>query len=252
MLERADRVGGRTASFTQDGFSPFDYGPDPSYLLSHPPLREIFGACGHDLDDSRSICAASIRCTGCSSTTGNTFDATADVDRLTAEAAADQPRRCPERAALSEREHAPSSTSSSRSCSGPFHGLMDWARMDMLRAFSRCSGPGRRSIRTCGAGSGTKTCASLQFQSKYLGMSPFKCPSLFTIRRACRIRVFGQCSTRSAAATRSPRHRPAWRPGWASDHPLLGPPAEETPFSGAPRNGPCARPRRSMPPMPWW
>lgn len=47
VLERSDRVGGRCASFMQDGFT-FDYGP--TFYLYPSVLRETFAACGRSLD----------------------------------------------------------------------------------------------------------------------------------------------------------------------------------------------------------
>ena len=67
VLERADRVGGRTASFTQDGFT-FDYGP--TFYLYPTILREIFGACGHGfLDPGSSLPALESDLPAASSTT---------------------------------------------------------------------------------------------------------------------------------------------------------------------------------------
>src|SRR5688500_8362002 len=47
VLERLDRVGGRTATIGDGGFK-FDLGP--TFFLYPRVLREIFAACGRDLD----------------------------------------------------------------------------------------------------------------------------------------------------------------------------------------------------------
>jgi len=83
VLERRDSVGGRTASFLQDGFT-FDNG---STFFLHPAvLREVFETCGRDLYreiDLRRLDPMYLL----QFDDGNTFDATRDVDRLTAKAA---------------------------------------------------------------------------------------------------------------------------------------------------------------------
>jgi len=176
VLERADRVGGRTASFTQDGFT-FDYGP--TFYLYPTILREIFGACGHDLDaevDLRRLDPMY----RLQFDDGNTFDATADVDRLTAEAARISPEDAPNvRRYLSE--NSAKFDVFKPILQRPFHGLMDWARMDMLRAFPlfRPWATVDQDLRRWFRHEDLRLAFS--FQSKYLGMSPFKCPSLFTI-----------------------------------------------------------------------
>jgi phytoene desaturase len=55
---------------------------------------------------------------------------------------------------------------------------------------------------------------AFSFQTKYLGMSPFQCPSLFTILSFLEYEhgVFHPW----AAAARSPRRWPRWRAAWAS------------------------------------
>ena len=176
VLERSDRVGGRTASFEQDGFT-FDYGP--TFYLYPDVLREIFSACGADLDaevDLRRLDPMY----RLQFDDGNTFDATPDVDRLTAEAAkidADDARNV--KAYLQEQidKFAVFKPILQR----PFHGPRDLARLDMLKAFPlfRPWLTVDRDLRRFFKHPDLRLAFS--FQSKYLGMSPFKCPSLFTI-----------------------------------------------------------------------
>ncbi len=176
VLERADRVGGRTASFTQGGFT-FDYGP--TFYLYPAILREIFAACGQDFDaevDLRRLDPMY----RLQFDEGNTFDATPDVDRLTEQAARISPADAP-----NVRAYLAGNTAKFAAfkpiLQRPFHGLMDWARLDMLRAFPlfRPWATVDRDLRRWFRHPDLRLAFS--FQSKYLGMSPFKCPSLFTI-----------------------------------------------------------------------
>jgi phytoene desaturase len=176
VLERADRVGGRTASFTQDGFT-FDYGP--TFYLCPDILREIFATCGYDFDaevDLRRLDPMY----RLQFDDGNTFDATPDVERLTAEAARISPEDAPNvRRYLTE--NSAKFDVFRPILQRPFHGLRDWVRMDMLRAFPlfRPWATVDQDLRRWFKNEDLRLAFS--FQSKYLGMSPFKCPSLFTI-----------------------------------------------------------------------
>ena len=176
VLERSDRVGGRTASFSQDGFT-FDYGP--TFFLYPQVLREIFGACGRDFDaevDLRRL-EPMYRL---QFDDGNTFDATPDVERLTAEAARISPEDAPNvRRYLTENT---AKFDAFRSIlQRPFLGPRDLMQADMLRSL-----PWLRPHKTIDADlrrwfKHPDLRLAFSFQSKYLGMSPFKCPSLFTI-----------------------------------------------------------------------
>ena len=176
VLERADRVGGPTASFTQDGFT-FDYGP--TFYLYPEGLREIFAACGRVLDDEVELKRLDPMYR-LQFDDGNTFDATPDVERLTAEAARISPEDAP-----NVRRYLIENTGKfdlfKPILQRPFNGPRDLLRMDMLRAFpmlrptKTVDGDLRRWFKH------PDLRLAFSFQSKYLGMSPFKCPSLFTI-----------------------------------------------------------------------
>jgi phytoene desaturase len=176
VIEREDRVGGRTASFTQDGFT-FDYGP--TFYLYPDVLREIFAACGRSLDEEVDLRKLDPMYR-LHFDDGNTFDATPDVERLTAEAA----RISPEDAKNVERylnENIAKFDVFKPILQRPFNGPRDLARMDMLKAFPlfRPWLTVDQDLRRWFKHPDLRLAFS--FQSKYLGMSPFKCPSLFTI-----------------------------------------------------------------------
>ena len=176
VLEKSDRVGGRTASFTQDGFT-FDYGP--TFYLYPEGLREIFDACGRSLDEEVELKRLDPMYR-LHFHDGNTFDATPDVERLTAEAARISPADAP-----NVHRYLTENTSKfdvfKPILQRPFNGPRDLFRMDMLRAF-----PLFRPWLTVDQDLNRwfkhpDLRLAFSFQSKYLGMSPFKCPSLFTI-----------------------------------------------------------------------
>ena len=176
VIEREDRVGGRTASFTQDGFT-FDYGP--TFYLYPDVLREIFDACGYSLDEEVDLRRLDPMYR-LHFEDGNTFDATPDVERLTAEAA----RISPSDAKNVERylnENIAKFDVFKPILQRPFNGPRDLARMDMMRAFPlfRPWLTVDQDLRRWFKHPDLRLAFS--FQSKYLGMSPFKCPSLFTI-----------------------------------------------------------------------
>ncbi len=176
VLERGDRVGGRTASFTQDGFT-FDYGP--TFFLYPQVLREIFGAAGFDFDAEVPMQRLDPMYR-LQFDDGRTFDATPDIDRLTAEAAHLSPADAP-----NVRRYLANNAAKFDSfvpiLQRPFLGMRDLMRADMVRAFPKLrpwasvDGHLRRWFRD------SDLRLAFSFQSKYLGMSPFKCPSLFTI-----------------------------------------------------------------------
>lgn len=176
VLERGDRVGGRTASIEQDGFT-FDVGP--TFFLYPEILREIFAACGRSFDAEVDL----IRLDPfyrLQFQDGRRFEATADVDRLVAEIA-----RIDERDA---RNVVPYLTANKAKFTvfkpilqRHFPGLGSVFRRDMARALPRL-----RPWATVDSDLGRyfrnpDVRLAFSFQSKYLGMSPFKCPSLYTI-----------------------------------------------------------------------
>jgi phytoene desaturase len=153
----------------------FRYRP---HLLPLPQIpREIFAACGFDFDAmvpmTRLDPMYRLRFED-----GRTFDATPDVERLKAEVARSTRGRGGRRA-LPRRE--PRKFEAFRPVlQKPFLHLGAFADMDMVRRCPPC-GPGRRWTRTSALVPQPGHAARLLVPVKYLGMSPFKCPSLFTI-----------------------------------------------------------------------
>ena len=176
VLERSDRVGGRTASFTQDGFT-FDYGP--TFYLYPQVLRQIFSACGYDLDDHVALTRLDPMYR-LQFDDGVTFDATADVDKLIEEV-----RRISPGDVGGVKAYLAANTAKFDLfvpiLQRPFLGMRDLMRMDMLRAFPKLRPWATVDMDLKRWFKHPDLRLAFSFQSKYLGMSPFKCPSLFTI-----------------------------------------------------------------------
>ncbi|PYE85956.1 phytoene desaturase [Pseudoroseicyclus aestuarii] len=176
VIERADRVGGRTAAIEQDGFT-FDVGP--TFFLYPESLEAIFAACGRHLWDEVELTRLDPMYR-LQFDDGVRFEATADVDAL-----AEQVAVIDKDDARNVRAYLDANRAKFDSflpiLRRPFLGLRDILRGDMLRAL-----PNLRPWSGVDADLGRwfknpDVRLAFSFQSKYLGMSPFKCPSLFTI-----------------------------------------------------------------------
>ncbi|MEM9877852.1 MAG: phytoene desaturase family protein [Pseudomonadota bacterium] len=176
VLESQDRVGGRTASFSQDGYT-FDYGP--TFYLYPDVLREIFAQCGRSLDDEVDLRRLEPMYR-LQFEDGKTFDATPDVEELTRQAAHLSPEDAPNVAKYLNENKAKFDVFKPL-LQRPFVNFLDFLKMDMLKAL-----PLFRPWLTVDQDlkrwfKDPALRLAFSFQSKYLGMSPFKCPSLFTI-----------------------------------------------------------------------
>jgi len=176
VIERADRVGGRTSGFSE---GPYRFDTGPTFFLYPEVLREIFASAGRDFDAlvpmARLDPMYRLRFED-----GQTFDASADMERLKAEVA----RIDPEDARHVEAYFADNAAKFEAFrpvLQKPFLGLGAFLDLDMARAL-----PHLRPWATVDSDLGRwfrnpLVRLAFSFQSKYLGMSPFKCPSLFTI-----------------------------------------------------------------------
>jgi phytoene desaturase len=177
IFERLDVPGGRTSTIsTPEGFR-FDLGP--TFFLYPRVLEDIFTACGYDLrrevemvrldPQYRLIFGA-----------GGELLATPDVARMEAEVSrlspADQGSFTRFMQATREKfaRFAPF-------LEQPFESWIDLASPDLIKLM-----PILKPWRSLDAELGTffsdeRIRLAFTFQSKYLGMSPFRCPSLFSI-----------------------------------------------------------------------
>ena len=176
VLERREEIGGRSASLELDGFS-FDRGP--TFFLYPRVLEEIFADCGRSLRDEVDL----IRLDPMYHLifeAGGSMRATSDLARLRREVA----KLCPE-----DARRLPAAMADGRAKIGVFQPVLERPFLSPLALLSPAllkSLPWLRPFRSLDDDlarhfSDPRVRLAFSFQSKYLGMSPFKCPSLFTI-----------------------------------------------------------------------
>ncbi|KAB2641423.1 MAG: phytoene desaturase, partial [Verrucomicrobia bacterium] len=176
VIERLPTVGGRTSSIEADGFK-FDLGP--TFFLYPRVLEEIFAAAGTSLraevemvrlDPQYRIIFGG----------GGQIDATPDIARMEQQIAALAPADAPGfRRFLDENR---TKLARMEPClETPFDGWQDLINMRLLKML-----PMLRPHQSLDTYLGRffrdpRIRLAFSFQSKYLGMSPFRCPSLFSI-----------------------------------------------------------------------
>ena len=176
LLEREARVGGRTSSLVMDGFT-FDLGP--TFFLYPEILAEIFAACGRRFEDEVELVRLDPMYRLIFESGGSIL-ASHDVEKLQAEVARfdeDDARQVPAFLEANRIKFDAFRPLLQR----PFASLRDLTHPDVLKAL-----PLMRPLSSVDTDlkrwfKHPQVRLAFSFQSKYLGMSPFKCPSLFTI-----------------------------------------------------------------------
>jgi phytoene desaturase len=176
ILERLPRVGGRTSAHEAEGFR-FDVGP--TFFLYPQVLRQIFAAAGHDLDREVELVRLDPQYRLLFGAGGEIL-ATPDRQRMERAIAALSPEDALRFGAFlaDNREKL----ERFRPClESPFESWRDILNPRMMKLLPRL-----RPWRSLDAEletyfSDSRVRLAFSFQSKYLGMSPFRCPSLFTI-----------------------------------------------------------------------
>jgi phytoene desaturase len=176
VLERRGVVGGRTSTVERNGFK-FDTGP--TFFLYPRVLREILAAAGRNLDEEIPMYRLDPQYRLVFGSGGELL-ATPDLERMEraiAQLSPDDARGfhrffCDNRNKL--EKFLPFLES-------PFESWRDLARLDMLKLL-----PLLRPWRSLDSDlrsyfKDERIRLGFSFQSKYLGMSPFTCPSLFSI-----------------------------------------------------------------------
>ncbi len=224
VYEKAEAVGGRTRVIEQDGFS-FDVGA--TFFLYPQVLRNVFARCGLDFDayvDLRRVDPQyRLVFEG-----GPEVSATYDLDRLEREVAkldavdAKQVRAFLERGRRKLAAFRPV-------LERPFHGWRDLADPALLKALRWLSPLKTVDDDLARHFRDPRVRLAFSFQTKYLGMSPFNCPSLFTILSLLEYEFgvwhpMGGCGAVSAAMGRAARDLGVTF--------KLGTPAEEVIFEG--------------------
>ncbi|MEO0965693.1 MAG: phytoene desaturase family protein [Planctomycetota bacterium] len=187
VLERRDRPGGRTSGLTLDSGvdgSPYRFDLGPTFFLYPAVLRQVFRIAGFDLDREVEMTRLDpqYRLMFEDPDDGEPIriDATPDVERMGQEIAklsADDGRRFGAWLAENRTKFAKFKPILQR----PFSSMLDMVGLDTIQ-----SGPWVRPWASVDSDlrrffKHPRVRLAFSFQSKYLGMSPFKCPSLFTI-----------------------------------------------------------------------
>ena len=176
VYERGAAVGGRTRVVEADGFR-FDVGA--TFFLYPEVLRRVFGRCGLRLEDYvelrrvdpqyRLVFAG-----------GPEVRATHDIDQLEREVAKLDPADARELRRFLERGRK-KLAAFKPVLERPFGSVRDFASLPVLKAlrwlrpFTSVDDDLATHFRD------PRVRLAFSFQTKYLGMSPFRCPSLFTI-----------------------------------------------------------------------
>jgi phytoene desaturase len=177
ILERQSTPGGRTSTIATDEGFRFDLGP--TFFLYPRVLAEIFQACGRQLDDEVPMVRLDPQYRIAFGAGGDLL-ATPDIERMEQAVAALSPAdagsftRFMEANRRKFERFAPF-------LQQPFESWLDLASPDLMRLM-----PMLKPWKSLDAELGTffsdeRVRLAFTFQSKYLGMSPFRCPSLFSI-----------------------------------------------------------------------
>ena len=177
LIEKDAQVGGRTKTVSAPGGYKFDIGP--TFFLYPQILADIFDSCGERLEDHVKLERLDPQY-HLVFEAGGEIRATGDMDRLEAEVA----RIAPEDAKNVKQFFADNRVKLKYFkpvLEQAFHTLRSMASPGMLRALPHLH-PGRSVDRDLQRYfKDPRVRLAFAFQTKYLGMSPFRCPSLFTI-----------------------------------------------------------------------
>ena len=176
VVERREVVGGRTSTMEQNGFK-FDTGP--TFFLYPRVLREIFAAAGRDLDEEIPMYRLDPQYRLVFGSGGELL-ATPDLERMERAIA----KLSPEDARGFHRFFCDNRNKLEKFMpflEQPFESWRDLAKLNMLkllpllRPWHSLDSDLKRYFKD------ERIRLGFSFQSKYLGMSPFTCPSLFSI-----------------------------------------------------------------------
>ena len=181
VFEKDGVVGGRTRTLHAPGGYRFDLGP--TFFLYPRVLEEVFAACGATLEEEVEMLRLDPQYRLVFEGAGGrhaTLDATPDLDRLEAAIRAIAPGDAPgvrrfmaeNRAKLEAFRPA---------LERPFLSAADLMAPDMLKSLKHLRPHKMVDADLRRYFSDPRIRLAFSFQTKYLGMSPFKCPSMFTI-----------------------------------------------------------------------
>ena len=176
VFERLPVVGGRTSAIEAEGFR-FDLGP--TFFLYPRILEEIFASCGKNLRDEIPMQRLDPQYR-IQFAAGGHIDATADIPRMEQEISRISPQDATQFVRYL-RENRDKLAALRPVLEREFLSFGDLLRVDLLRSL-----PHLRPHQSMDGYLKTlfrdpRVRLAFSFQSKYLGMSPFRCPSLFSI-----------------------------------------------------------------------
>ncbi len=176
VVEKRSHVGGRTSTFEQDGFK-FDYGP--TFFLYPRVLREIFAAAGYSLDREVPMKRLDPQYRLIFGNGGELL-ATGDHTRMEQAIA----KLCPQDAKNFKhfmRDNRDKLQKFLPFLESPFESWKDLAKPEMLKLLPILAPWRSLDSELKQYFSDERIRLGFSFQSKYLGMSPFSCPGLFSI-----------------------------------------------------------------------
>lgn len=180
VFERLNGVGGRSGSIgTESRAGRFSFDIGPTFFLYPRVLADIFAACGRSLDREVELLRVDPQYRLIFEQ-GGEIRATSDMAQLATEVA----RLSPQDARNVQRFMADNRAKMAAFrpvFEMPFNSVFDMLRPKMLAGLSKLR-PFTSLDRDLGRYfSDERVRLAFSFQSKYLGMSPFRCPSLFSI-----------------------------------------------------------------------
>ncbi len=176
IVEKRDHVGGRTSTFQQDGFR-FDYGP--TFFLYPRVLSEIFAAAGYSLDREVPMVRLDPQYRLVFGQGGELL-ATGNHARMEAAVA----KLCPADAKNFQRFMRDNRDKLQKFLpflESPFESWRDLVKPEMLKLLPILAPWRSLDAELKQYFSDERIRLGFSFQSKYLGMSPFRCPGLFSI-----------------------------------------------------------------------
>ncbi len=176
MLEKQNWVGGRTATFTQDGFK-FDIGP--TFFLYPRVLSEIFSSVGRDLMQEVPMTRLDPQYR-ISFGAGGRLDATPNLEQMEEQIAVLSPG---DRGAITRyiTDNRAKLDRFRFVLESAFNSPLDLLSPGVLKALPMLKPWRSLASELNSYFKDPRLAIAFSFQSKYLGMSPMRCPSLFSI-----------------------------------------------------------------------
>ncbi len=176
IVERLPIIGGRTSSLEAGGFK-FDLGP--TFFLYPRVLEEIFAAAGTNLRNEVELVRLDPQYR-IQFGAGGKLDCTADIHAMERQIAALAPADAPGFRRFLDENRA--KLAAMEPClETPFLGWQDLLQMRLLKMLPMLRPHQSVDTYLKRFFSDDRVRLAFCFQSKYLGMSPFRCPSLFSI-----------------------------------------------------------------------